>query len=197
MDEILAAAPATVVHIWRQLEERLGGEGAGAEEALPRRAALADPEHVSRHEMEGQREEGGGRDPIVSDPDGSMVCSLAFNSGIRINAATCLLGPSSPGTTPQASSSFEAARDTFNEGMTWYKRALERLQLNGWVTDHFGVQLECSAMFRWLKEVEGNIKRKIAMDKERARRLEPILNTINVECVRSFGVASRISPLPS
>jgi hypothetical protein len=74
---------------------------------------------------------------------------------------------------------FPEAREVFNEAMRWLRRALERFQLDGWVTAHWECQMDVSALYRWLQEFEPDPARRCAMHKNRITRLEPILQVLN------------------
>jgi hypothetical protein len=44
---------------------------------------------------------------------------------------------------------FEAARELLNTGMPCFKESLSYYQLDGWVTDHVGIVMDMSNMYRW------------------------------------------------
>ncbi|GIM16325.1 hypothetical protein Vretimale_18959, partial [Volvox reticuliferus] len=74
---------------------------------------------------------------------------------------------------------FEAARELLNTGMPYFKEALSYYQLDGWVTDHVGIIMDMSNMYRCLAGFEAGPTRAAAMHRCRAQLLEPLSGALN------------------
>ncbi|GBG73927.1 hypothetical protein CBR_g17642 [Chara braunii] len=71
------------------------------------------------------------------------------------------------------------AQQKFNEGMEYFKRALEHYFLDGFVTDHFFILVEISTVHKYLAYFEMNVKRCSQIHKRRAARLEVLVEHFN------------------
>ncbi|KAG2428764.1 hypothetical protein HXX76_011465 [Chlamydomonas incerta] len=76
---------------------------------------------------------------------------------------------------------FDAARELLNTGMPYFKEALAYYQLDGWVTDHVGIIMDMSNMYRCLAGFEADPGRAAAMQRCRAQLLEPLSGGLNPE----------------
>ncbi|GLI71316.1 hypothetical protein VaNZ11_016475, partial [Volvox africanus] len=74
---------------------------------------------------------------------------------------------------------FAAARELLNTGMPYFKAALSYYQLDGWVTDHVGIVMDMSNMYRCLAGFEADPARAAAMHRCRAQLLEPLSGALN------------------
>ncbi|KAG2449609.1 hypothetical protein HYH02_005142 [Chlamydomonas schloesseri] len=74
---------------------------------------------------------------------------------------------------------FESARELLNTGMPFFKAALSYYQLDGWVTDHVGILMDMSNMYRCLAGFEADPGRAAAMHRCRAQLLEPLSGGLN------------------
>lgn len=139
-----------------------------------------------------RRDIGGDEDEETSASSSSGVGGGASNDGEEeeeegvplLAAARCIaallgLEPSASLPRPRELASFEAAREVFSLGLRRFQSALGRFQLDGWVTDHLSLQLEVSALWRWLQEFEPDLHRRCVMHKRRTSLLEPLLQGIN------------------
>ncbi|KAG2493223.1 hypothetical protein HYH03_008639 [Edaphochlamys debaryana] len=74
---------------------------------------------------------------------------------------------------------FEGARELFNAGMPLFKEATAYYALDGWVTDHVGILMDLSNMYRCLAGFEPDPSRVAAMHRCRAQLLEPLSGGLN------------------
>ncbi|UPQ98565.1 KIF1-binding protein [Chloropicon primus] len=74
---------------------------------------------------------------------------------------------------------FGQARTVFNKGMTYFKRAMEHYKLDGWVTEHFQITMEVSALYRALATFETDGHRACVMHRKRSKRIEVVLEDLN------------------
>ncbi|GBG60868.1 hypothetical protein CBR_g15989 [Chara braunii] len=74
---------------------------------------------------------------------------------------------------------YQGAVRQFNEGMKYFKRALERYVLDGFVTDHFFILMDISTIHKYLAYFEKNVKRCSQIHKRRATRLEVLAEQLN------------------
>eukprot|EP00271_Cylindrocystis_brebissonii_P004020 TRINITY_DN15372_c0_g3_i1.p1 TRINITY_DN15372_c0_g3~~TRINITY_DN15372_c0_g3_i1.p1 ORF type:complete len:494 (-),score=90.05 TRINITY_DN15372_c0_g3_i1:102-1583(-) len=74
---------------------------------------------------------------------------------------------------------YEAAVCQFNDGMTAYKKALSYFMLDGFVTIHFKINMDISALHRHLAVFEAVPSRACQLHKRRAARLEPLVTALN------------------
>lgn len=74
---------------------------------------------------------------------------------------------------------FEAARECFNEAMRRFNEALDHYKLDGWVTEHFQISMEVSALYKALAVFERDPHRICVMHRKRAKRIELISEDLN------------------
>ncbi|GIL62529.1 hypothetical protein Vafri_16742, partial [Volvox africanus] len=115
-----------------------------------------------------------GRELEMHYPDVSYFPDYLRFSGLSIPS------PDSYPWGPEAlAADFAAARYLLNAGMPYFKAALSYYQLDGWVTDHVGIIMDMSNMYRCLAGFEADPARAAAMHRCRAQLLEPLSGALN------------------
>lgn len=74
---------------------------------------------------------------------------------------------------------FDRAREAFNEGMEHFKRALDHYKLDGWVTEHFQIIMDISALYKALAVFEQDPHRVCVMHRKRSKRIESVVEDLN------------------
>ena len=109
--------------------------------------------------------------PLFELIEASLPPELTFES-LGLEASPFL------GTTALVAN-FEAARTVHNQGMTSLNAAMGHYRLEGWVTEHFHIAMDASALLKCLAEFEPDPHRRCVMHRMRAKRIEGIITGMN------------------
>ncbi|PNH02188.1 KIF1-binding [Tetrabaena socialis] len=95
---------------------------------------------------------------------------------------------------------FASARELFNAALPYFKAAMSYYQLDGWVTDHMGILMDMSNLYRLLAGFESDPGRVAAMHRCRAQLLEPlsgVLSPVHFPGLRPLRCSDSCRPLTS
>ncbi|KXZ47726.1 hypothetical protein GPECTOR_33g608 [Gonium pectorale] len=115
-----------------------------------------------------------GKDLEVHYPDVSYFPDYLRFPGLQLAAPD-----SFPWGREALAKDFDGARELFNTAMPYFKDALSYYQLDGFVTDHVGILMDMSNMYRCLASFESDPSRVAAMQRCRCQLLEPLSGQLN------------------